>query len=530
MGACFENGLCQKTGDILRLGSRGCETKLPEKGAVLAPWVRLMFTQGEQVITVSNKSSPDSFNAAVIQSFEYGHTDGFTARFVIQDQEGGAFVNVVQHMFKNWKEAEEGAKKYEIQFQFGWAKADCGVPSPDAVSPCIYAMVSELETNFANGKYTIEFTATDLCKRMTEGASELHQGTEDHPMCLKDAITKLMTNSESPNLSAVEFKRIENGIVTEAEFLDNDQECCPKDSKTRCTKGPRHPWRPESEDKLTVVRRWLRPYLSSNNKGWAVTATPLKPGGTLVIWEDRPPPCEAKPTEWWQSNCIGHYMINASKSSPVIEFNPKFRWTFDHLMSTGGNAPGDGGNVAGGTDPETGGKGNSKSQGRYDCEALSRAEIPSAGQGTLQASSQNMVDRNSDEATDKTNKGNAAANRADQRWFPSIFEATLVIVGDPCLCRPDEMFGRTVTLTMYNPFYIRTDIKDKNKYEWLAPRPMNCVITNSAWMVRGITHKIDLGNYTTTLHLILAEPGVDGPPCEPLGLVEDGWNPCTTKC
>ena len=536
------SSLCQKDGGI-RGGMekiQGCRDQLPERGDVLAPWVALEFVVGEQIITVSNESSPDSGNAAVIKSFEYGTSDGFTAKFVIEDQEGGSFINVVKHMFKDWKKAKEifGASEYQIKFRFGWAKSSCGVPVDDAVSTCIWAWVTSMETNFTGGKYTIEFTATDLCKKMTEGGEERAQGSDDQKMCLKDAIIQLLTNTNSPNVQIVEFRKMEAGTPKYCGFLIKDPACefrePPKNSpkpdwfkQDTTNRGPKGTWRPEGEDKLTAVRRWLSPFLTEDSTGWSVTTVGTEKGGKVIIWADRTLPCKNTSATWWQSNCIGHYIINGSKYSPVIEFNPKFQWTFDHLINHGGIASGSSGHVAAG-DPKD------PSKPTITCEELSRNVQRSAGHADTHVEMSLMRDIFGQQAAQKTVEAHEGSARADARWFPSILEAQLVIIGDPCVCRPDEMMSKTVTLTMFNPFFIRNEglrkepLGGKNKYEWYAIPPKNCVITNTAWQVQGITHKIELGKFTTTLHLFIAAPGVDGAPCENLGLVEDDgvWNPC----
>jgi hypothetical protein len=499
---------------------------------------------GEQVITVSNESSPDSGNCAVIKSFEYGTSDGFTAKFVIEDQEGGSFVNVVKHMFKDWKKAKAkgGAKEYQIKFRFGWAKSNCGVPIDDAVSPCIYAWVMGMDTNFSGGKYTIEFTATDLCKKMPEGGEEKAKGSDDQKMCLKDAIIELLTNSYSPNVAEVEFRRMEGRTPKFCGFLRKDPSCEFKEPKPNSPKpnwreqdttnrGPKGTWRPEGEDKLTAVRRWLSPFLAENSTGWGVTTVGTGVDGKIIIWADRPPPCKNASADWWKSNCLGHYIVNGSKYSPVIEFNPKFTWTFDHLINHGGIAGGASGHVAPGKPPDT-------SKPTTTCEELSRAFQRSAGHADTHVETTLMRDIFGQQAAQKTVEAHEGSARADKRWFPANLEAQLVLIGDPCICRPDEMFGKTVTLTMFNPFYIRNEglkqepLGGTNKYEWYAIPPKNCVLTTAAWNVQGITHKIELGKYTTTLHLFIAAPGVDGPPCANLGLIEDEgvWNPCLGSC
>lgn len=489
----------------------GCPEKLPEIGHVLSPWCCIRFVLDNRTVTVGNHSMPSDGNTAVIKSFEYGHTDGFTLRVVMEDQKGGSLEAVADHLVKNWRESK--ADKYVVRFQFGWAKAGCTVPLPPVMSDCYEAFNTNFETSYSQGKFFVELTASDLMKVAQEGATEAHIGTEDQKVCLTHAINQLLCQSkDEPNIEKVSFLKLENGVRVPVGF---------EKWESPCTKfeGPRGVWRAEGEDKLQVIKRWMFDYRTENKKGW-VAGWDEKEGKHLIFWEDRVPVCESRPAEWWQQNCAGKFTVNAGRDSAVIEFNPRMKWSFDHGV-----------NVQGGTDnlslspfedTEEGGK-NTKSTGRYECPALARPKQKGYGKAMQSTPTQNQMDKEMKQAPEEHAKAAEANMKADMRLMPVSIEANLVIVGDPTLVDMCEiMGGKTVQIKMINPFFLTGA---NNRYEWLAFPPENYVVRNSAWLIKGCTHKIEAGNYTTTLNLQLASPGVDGAPGLPLGLSSDGYVP-----
>src|SRR4051812_46115706 len=91
--------------DALESGS--CGVKLPPEGHVLSPWVRVTFLGGAEdsplgaELTVGNHSSPDNNNHAVIKDFEVGHSNGFTARITIIDEQGSSFLKFMGTIMKD---------------------------------------------------------------------------------------------------------------------------------------------------------------------------------------------------------------------------------------------------------------------------------------------------------------------------------------------------------------------------------------------------------------------------------------------
>lgn len=501
----------------------GCMPKGPEEGHTLGPWVRLQFVQNGKCITVSNFSAPDDEHAVVIKSFEFGQTDGLTVRIVLHDQEGGSMDSVARHLFKDWKEAQQTAKKYEAIFQWGWAKSGCSEPIPDASSRCHYVVVTGMETSFHEGKFHIEMTATDLVKSMFEGATTEKFGSEDANWTLKQALTKLFVKAEPPNVKEFEIASLEGGQKHTAKFDPRVVDRPYSDA----TEGPRWYWHGEGRNKLELAREWVRKTRSDNKKGWVFQYDSTVPGGKVIMWEDTPPKCQNQDWEPW---CIGTYIVNGSKDSPVIEFNPKWNWSFDHLSSVNGGTNET--NVAPFTaDGNT--YGSQRSMGRFECTPLNRVSQPGGGARIYETAWSYLMNRylGSDGGSEKAARFTEVANRADRRFIVTGLEANLVLIGDPVLDDPVMLFGKTVKIVFMNPYYIgyQGEEKDKEK-DWLQrPTAINPVLTNTGWMIMGVTHKIELGNYTTILNLRLAMPGVDGLPCDHggrLGMSSDGWKPC----
>jgi hypothetical protein len=511
----------------------------PPRGDVLGPWVRVCFTGGESPITVGNHSLPSDPHKAAIQSFEFGHSDGLTVRVVIQDQYGGAFKDFMEHLFKDWKCGHKSAK-YTMNFQFGWVKSSCKHPHPDVISPCYYAIVDSLETSFTEGKFICEVTGKDFGDRMFEGMSEeLEGGDGDKGECLKDAITNLMTASkEAPTVAEVAFRRrINKDTDVEAGFLYCDPNCdcevakrkqVPKNEKgENANRGPRLKWPVQGQDKLQATLRWLKKWITNNKKSWLPSNNPSVAGGKITYWEDRTPLCVAKDDGYWFPNSVGTFIVNGGKYSPVIEFNPKIRWDFSRFGSGGGGTTSS--NVKSiPEDPNAGNEG-SHTKGRRECKDLNRKAQPGAGHAYNIAEDEGMKNYFGDYG-DMYDAAVQESLRVHGDLLHDAIEADMVLVGDPTLVPLEAMRLLNCHVIFINPYFIEGGGLQKGGHQtkcgdWTVREPCNEVLTNMAWMIQSVTHKIELGNYTTTLGLLLAVPGKHGNIGEPLGLWDKGWVP-----
>lgn len=486
--------------------------KLPEDSHTLAPWVAITFEGSGSTITVGNQSSPATNppHVACIKSFEFGYSDGLSCRCTLQDEQGGSFVQFMQNLLKDYSCLRNGSPaSVRMKVQFGWSKSGCPASLPPATSRCFYCLSDSVETNFSGGKFTFEITGKDLCHRMFEGGTQTTYGGEgQNAIPITQAIRQFMVEQCPPNVGAVRFCRMEGGQCRPAQFKQGGAE------------GPRGKWMANGQDKLRVIMRWLEGHLSDRDKSWIPQYNSEVPNGELILWEDTKPR-EPQGDGYWDQNCLGTYIVNGGKRSAVIEFNPKIRWDFARLTSAGGNL-GDGRvnamNTPGSANP-----------GREP--GLNRQQQPCAGQTAQTTSTETQRDNNGADATRVQNRANDEAMRALKILHDNI-EADLTIVGDPTILPPSEaMWSKNLTIILVNPYFLRFAnlVETTPRLEWLAQPVCNEVLSSKAWICKSVTHKIEAGNYTTTIGVYLAAPGVDSPPGSPIGNWSGGWRP-TPQC
>lgn len=487
--------------------------RLPEAGHLLAPWVAVVFEGSGSTITVGNESSPNTAypNVACIKSFEFGHSDGMTVKVVIQDQEGGSFVQFMENMLKDYVCLKHGSPaSVRMKFQFGWTKSSCPTPMLGARSQCYYALCDSVETNYAAGKITFDLIGKDLCSRMFEGGCDgLYGGGGKDGLPLTEAIKEFMTQGCPPNVGKVDFCRMEGGMRRPCGWKDG--------FGPGNLIGPAGKWQCSGFDKMDVVLGWLKGHPTDRNLGWMPQYNCEEPNGELIFWED-PKPTHTQGDAYWDSNCIGQYIVNGGKSSPVLEFNPKVRWNFASMTANGGQL----GNLSvNGT-----GREGSRLPGMVDYGFDARGR-PCEGLRTQAPSSETHRDLGTD-VRGKVEGINAQARAL--RILTDNIEADLVVVGDPTLLPPSQAIqSKNVSIVAVNPYYIRGPKNSPSQNEWLAAPVCNEVLTNKGWICKSITHRIEAGKYTTVIGVYLTGPGVDSAPENPLGNWVGGWHP-TPQC
>lgn len=491
--------------------------KLPESGHVLAPWVAISFIDQSNpdtpAVTVSNHSSPstDPEHAAVIKSFTFGHQDGTKATVLIHDVQGGNFEAFMRHLTKDWVCIKGNLAGIWMKLSFGWTKSNCKMPDDVARSQCYYLVVDSIETNFSEGKFIFDVTGIDLGPRVFEGATEFEKGGEgQEAVYLMDAAKQYMCNHQAPNFGNVDFRRIENGITLSSNKGDKIF-WSPTNDPQEEIKGLKMKYVSHGRDKIHTLRAWASQNSSyGTRRGFHGVYDPTKPnGGEIVFWELQNPECNLFNPELH----LGTYIVNGSKSSPVIEFNPKIRWNFSSVTSTGGNQS-DQKALAFPTD-------GSKNPGH---KCLPREQVDGAGGKTEthptdgegdRHGSRNVVESGTNDHTDKkTTRIDAYEN----------IGADLVVVGDPTL--PDPVMSKNyfVSIVVINPFAIVPNRGSKCG-EWMSGPVCNAVLSNNAWMVHGISHTIEAGKYTSTITVNLPTPGTNLASYLPLGASPKGWKP-----
>lgn len=496
----------------------GCGTKyragvlkLPERGWTLSPWVKLTLKRSGSIITVGNESCPSTMHNAIIKEFEFGQTDGFTMRIVIHDQQGSNFVQFMKDLIKDFKLlVPSGALTMEVRW--GWVKSGCAEPVPWAASPCHIVMPDNIECNFSQGKFIFEITAKDLPYRMMEARIEKAKGQDDKPMRLKHALVKMLTDTkEKPAISSVAFLRMEGSGPQPCDF-------------EKWPDGPEGTWVPEGRDKLHTAEAWIKDWRTDRLKGWTMAYDSTK--DQVIFWEDSKPKCgEAKD---WDSMCIGTYIVNGGKRSPVIEFNPKIRWDFASLVNAGGGVK-EGEPMLNANTEHVG-----HVSGRLPCDIQRIEDVNhTAGIAVNIANNRNSKDILGKKAEDHNQLAVEKHLRANKLLHQNI-QVDMVIVGDPTLLPPSEgIWTRNVAIVFINPYHLMIgrggagNGMNASCGEWLALPVCNEVLSNKAWVCNKITHKITPGHYTTTLGLFLTASGIDINTCEPIGGEGSmGWKPC----
>lgn len=504
-------------GCIATYQGENCIKKLPEPGDTLAPWVQITIVNNAEeggdgsTITVGNHSYPTNPHTAVIKSFEFGKADSISCRIVIHDEQGGSFEQFAANLLKDYKCA---APPFGMEVEYGWVKTNCKRPTAITASRPSYMLIGMMETNFSGGKFMFEITGTEAFTVGQEGGTEeVIGGDGDEGVFLRDAINQYLTGDPPPKVGSVEFCRVQGGECIPVAFEHGEKTT--ENGREASWKGPKGKWQCQGQDKLRTVVRWLEGWRSENKKAFVPFYDDSTPDGKIIFWEDPKPSCSGTPNE----GCVGFYIVNGGKESPVIEFNPSFKWDFAMLTNVGGNTSTmtvDPTNNAGHT------------LGRDDCPTLARASNPGAGHGMSTPQSENHDNIQGEQGTNSNREAQDAMFRALRP--ADMIEADLVIVGDPTI-HPLTHYQKPVSIAFINPFHLLggritgTSTTLSGCGEWLALPVCNNVLSNDAWQIKSITQRIEAGKFTTTLRVFLAAPGVDIEVGANLGGSPLGWRP-----
>lgn len=493
-----------------------CENKykngpiaMPIEGYTLAPWVRILFTNGGAEISVGNRSSTDG-NTAVIKDFEFAGSDGIKVRVNIHDQQGGSFAKFMEDLVKDAKCLESGA--VHMEFEWGWVRTDCPGNMPVVKSPVHYALPMDVECNFSGGKFMFQILATDMGTRMLEGKIKETEGDDANPICFQDALRSIFVDGCGPKISVVDFinKDGDPGICWKVKDCGQ----CEGGSE----KGARDVWNHQNRDKLQAAYEMLRKPegLTVNDRSCVLMYDSTTPTGRIVVQEvKKPNPGEGNA---WEGLSIGKtYIVNGSKRSPVIEFNPRIRWSFHGLQATSGGE-------ASGARPLQNDDGG-ESPGDDRSRTLVKPYIKCIGSEISSAPNRATENREGERAEEETTQSQTQHEKGLQLTHDNV-EADLVIIGDPTLPPPLELMQRVCGIIFINPFHIRATGGVCG--EWLAPPTCNEILSNKAWIIKHVTHKISPGSYQTVLRVLLTASGVDIECNDPLGGIgSNGWQP---KC
>lgn len=470
------------------LSTFGCgHPQEPLDGAVFSPFVIIKFYvngQGSKTITVGNASSPP-YNSAAITSFTYGFvpgTNGWGADFEIIDQGGVIAYDIIAAVNKSIIRIGDETKA--TSFDFGWIITSCDaaggqtqtVKKASQILGELHGYINEIEQSFEGGKIRLKFKVTAPTAKANSVHYDGSMFDEDEKGSLREAIERLFTENALKYPGGVKFLD-KDGLEGEFQF-----EIGGKD-------GPKGAWPMMQLNPIAIARAWLSSVVTKDKKGILVYYDPTD--ASIVFQED---PILDKPQ--CCLNTIGTYIVNGGNCSPVIEFTPKINW-----QSTG--AQGAGGSANGASD------GKEILNPNLDLEERSGPTIGPVAQ------QHELMWRDPQDLALGAAFGNAAhikANAFRELGTPIGFEAELKIHGNPEYTNSFDLVGSTVAIIVVNPFHIGDDCKwNVAGGDFLAYSACNAVLSNQNYLIKGVSHQISGGSYTTTLNVYLPQPNHDIP-------------------
>ena len=466
----------------------------PVPGVIFSPYVRIGLPGGN--ITVGNNSSDGvagtgSYkNTAVISNFEYGFetaNHGFKCSIEILDSGGSMYRFILGALNQTVRFMKEDAKT--CWFDFGWIiqKKNNFVELRSVSSlfnSVIHGVPLNVQTTFEGGNVKIKFDI--MAPTVLPIVHDTVSGGESNLMNLKTALTNLFTKID-PKVDELVFRSSDGSGFPDFEFKNS----------MGGANGPNGIWKMNQQDKMNVARMWLSPYLTKNNKSFLFSYESLIEIGkptklSIVIQED--------PTV--KKDCckrvIAQFVVNGGNDSTVLSFSPSVSWFPD---SGGGGGASTGGSQAGNEKIESN-TSKDYAENRVKQKAsqtFKNATIsdnlwnhaPPSEHGKIMDQSSIVVD---DLAT------TAALGRA------APFEADLKIYGDPFWAYPLDLLGSSVSVLFLNPYIPMR----KGNMEWLAMPKCNATLSNKNYMILGINHQIQNGQFVTTFKLKLNLPNIDG--------------------
>jgi hypothetical protein len=244
--------------------------------------------------------------------------------------------------------------------------------------------------------------------------------------------------------------------------------------------------------------------MTENDKGTIIFWNSSSETSQLVVLEDPMPKCWADLASEQCARSIGTYIVNGGKDSPVLSFDPQIKFNFAAAAKAGAGV--DSETAEGESEP-----GNPCAEG--EGTETSGPTPPGGGDTTFVQMSEPFNQIYGPGNLSLAMRGVVAMARANKTY--ENIEAELRIQGDPTLDNPFTIKVKTVSLVVVNPFHLRraggnavvSGNFQGNCPEWLVGPPCNQVLSNKNWFIKGVSHEIKEGSFTTTLKLYLPAPG-----------------------
>lgn len=481
-------------------------------------------------IGVGNSSQP-----AVIKSFQYGLSTGCGCEIEIVDEEAGDFSAILSKI-----NVGGSATGNFLSVRFGWISSDCNgkitpppnpqtvnplAPEPSYSSPELLFVIEKITLSYQGGlvKYTI--TCIDMLQVLQHEKVGGVFGSSTTPMSLTDAIRDLLKDrtlqvqylkfNSATTSGPLEFDMTGDGsaggtggaaLGVIGGGLALGAARTTDAGRAARINGPVRKWSGSYRNVLECILSWCSEVMTNDKKGLRLFYEPSKPP-RLIVMADIPDHCKAT---WTPTNfSLGTYIVNGGDcGSPVIRFQPTIQWyTSSTAFSVGGSG---GGKEAGlvsnkgpadclanmAKSPELYGPNNAKmSIGDVLQLVLSEGEVESRLNAAL---------RYSYNAKYVNNLANII--------FGGGITAEMTVQGDPSFSMPVLLIGRYLNLIVINPYRVGTSCQWQN-----SVKKCNDVLSNSNWMIMGVSHSIQAGSFTTTFKLMMTAPGQDTQIQAPLG-------------
>ncbi len=520
--------------------------KRPIQAEGLAPFVRMSFPPmpginssngqtvgiaGNQVITtidpagkpdltVGNDSNPPD-NHAIIKSFSYGSSDGNGAEVEIFDEEGGEFDLFVGKLVKVLGDGND----FGCSVEWGWSVVDCQGNKCAIKSSRHFFLILSVDIQFSHGGVSFKLELLDLMEPLFE--TRANDVFED--VTLKKAIEELFTEKANPKIDSVLFKKMtpsaggqtpcnnlvnSNDMGNQSNIIGGCGAAGPSpinlndlddfefkgDLETKTAN-----WECKNQSPLAAAKEWLKDKMTENDKGVIFFWNSASATSQLIILEDPLPKCWSELAIEQCSRSIGTYIVNGGAESPVISFDPQIKFNFAAAARAG----------AGVDDQSADGARNQPAQPCPENAGNNNGGGPNpvgSGDTTFVQMSENFNQIYGPGNLRLALRGVAAQERANKTY--ENIEAELRIQGDPSLDNPFTIKVKTVSIVVVNPFHLRTAGGNQlisgsfnGCPEWLVGPPCNQILSNKNWFIKGVSHEIKEGSFTTTLKLYLPAPG-----------------------
>lgn len=442
------------------------------------------------MITVGLKPYPNNPHKATVKSLEFGFID--EPQFVLEiiDEEGGRMGAIVDAM-KDSLEMNFSGTGCEIFLRFGWIVSDCYGSYRKIPSNIFRNTILNLDVTYAKGYALYKISGAALGPVFADIREDHIFGENDKKIEIEEAINRLCNLKPIIKVRYVELQQ--DGKFKNVKF--EWERIKPKGS-----------WQADNQNRIATITKWLENYRIKDGTKEGAGIIPIFTPGTydeLCLLKD-PVPKDGKNSSG--ANRLGVYIVNGGKCSTVIDFSPTFNFIRGTAnFSAGGNSAGPGG---------------SKGVLAEDAKSQPEKEHGSTSRGGMQQEStigqqawDNYGPTEAWEESMRSQQAHARAGRLTEVGIDAI-NGDLRIIGDPTLWDgQNPVQGKFVSIVSINPFYL----DGSGCGDWLVKPTCNEILSNKNWLINGINHSIQPGNFTTTLKVNLAAPGVDISKNSPLG-------------